>query len=367
MTIFAIAPLPANARRGTIGLILAFFAVVFFLEMITPSDYVFGYLYIGGILFANAQLGRKATLQATIAAVVLTLLNLWIPDSSKVEASTIADRIIAAFALGTTGFLSERNRRYQEAFTQQQTKLESQEQLSRIREDFASTLTHDLRTPLLGAIETIAAFQQEKFGAVSSTQQQVLATMKRSHLNSLQLVETLLDVYRNDTEGLQLQFMPIDLTVLAEEAASTLNELAATRRVHLSISQDDSDFRKALWVQGDPFQLHRVFSNLLINAINHTRRGGRVEVVLDSQASSQVVKVFDTGAGIKPEEFPHLFDRFYQGESDRQAKGSGLGLYLSRQIIEAHGGIIWAENQTNGGTGAIFGFRLPVYPYQSAA
>ena len=367
MAIFTIAPLQPETHRGAVGLILVFFAIVFILEMLTPSDYVFGYLYIGGILFANARLGRKATLQATVAAVALTLLNLWIPDSSKVQASTVADRLIAALALAITGFLSERNHRYQEAFTQQQAKLEAQEQLSQIREDFASTLTHDLRTPLLGAIETIAAFQQEKFGAVSSTQQQVLATMKRSSLNSLQLVETLLDVYRNDTEGLQLQLKPIDLTALAEEAASTLNELAASRRVHLSIYQDDSDFRKALWVQGDPLQLHRVFANLLINAINHTRRGGRVEVVLDSQASSQVVKIFDTGAGIKPDEFPHLFERFYQGESDRQAKGSGLGLYLSRQIIEAHGGIIWAENQTNNGTGAVFGFKLPVYPYQPTA
>lgn len=88
-----------------------------------------------------------------------------------------------------------------------------------------------------------------------------------------------------------------------------------------------------------------------------------MEVVLEPQASYQVVKILDTGAGIAPEEFPYLFERFYQGHSDRQAKGSGLGLYLSRQIIEAHGGIIWAENKVP--TGAMFAFKLPVYPFQS--
>jgi two-component system NarL family sensor kinase len=69
------------------------------------------------------------------------------------------------------------------------------------------------------------------------------------------------------------------------------------------------------------------------------------------------VKVIDNGPGINTSQIPHLFERFYQGDSDRQAKGSGLGLYLTRQIIEAHGGTIWAENRMP--NGALFGFRLP--------
>jgi two-component system, NarL family, sensor kinase len=196
-------------------------------------------------------------------------------------------------------------------------------------------------------------------------QQQVLDTMARSHKSSLQLVETLLDVYRNDTEGLKLEMTPVDLTNLAEEVASRLIEFAANRRVHISVSYGDSDWRRALWVRGDALQLERVFNNLLVNAINHSRRGARVEVILEPQTSYQVVKILDTGVGIQSEQLPYLFERFYQGHSDRQAKGSGLGLYLSRQIIEAHGGIIWAENRAS--TGAMFAFKLPVYPFQSVS
>lgn len=85
-----------------------------------------------------------------------------------------------------------------------------------------------------------------------------------------------------------------------------------------------------------------------------------MEVVLESDSAYQVVKVIDNKPGITVDELPHLLERFYQGHSDRQAKGSGLGLYLTRQLIEAHGGTIWAENRIP--QGALFGFKLPAEP-----
>ncbi|MFM7576236.1 MAG: sensor histidine kinase, partial [Microcystaceae cyanobacterium] len=210
------------------------------------------------------------------------------------------------------------------------------------------------------AIETLKAFQTGQFGLVSGPQQKVLMTIVRSHQSSLQLVETLLDVYRNDTEGLSLNLAPVDLAVLMEEVTNALATLASQRQVYLSINYGESDFRQALWVQGDALQLERVLTNLLMNAINHSRRGDRIEICLASQATMQVVKILDAGSGIHADELPYLFERFYQGNSDRQAKGTGLGLYLCRQIIEAHQGKIWAENRYP--RGAIFAFQLPVYP-----
>lgn len=346
------------------AVIFGLFFIVILMEYSTPNDYVFGYLYSGAILLANYWFGRVAMLQATGIAVCLTMLNIWLPVGNVIHIYTVASRAIASLSLIVTGILSDRLRRSQAAIATARAKLESQEELVRLREDFASTLTHDLKTPLLGAIETLKALQQEKFGAVLPAQQQVFTTMVRSHQNSLQLLETLLDVYRNDTEGLKLNLVPVDLTSLAEAAASTLMELAANRRVHISFNYGASDWRQALWVNGDPLQLQRVFHNLLVNAINHSRRGDRIEVVLETQAAYQVVKILDTGAGIQPEQFPHLFERFYQGHSARHATGSGLGLYLSRQIITAHRGIIWAENRMP--QGAMFAFKLPVLPFSSS-
>ena len=350
----------SSASSKTYFLIAGTFAVVIGLEYATPSDYVFGYLYTGPILLANPRLNRSATLQVTLAASALTLLNLVVPHIEHTNPATVGNRIIAVMALVVTGWLSDRTRRYEEAIAQQQAQLQAQEQLVGVRENFASTLTHDLKTPLLGAIETLKSLQQGYFGAVTQEQQKVLAMMRRSHQSTLQLVETLLDVYRNDTEGLKLHLAPVNLVALAEEVIATLIDLAATRRVYINLGYGKSDFRHSLWMNGDALQLQRVFSNLLINGINHSPRGGRVEVVLESDSTYHFVKVLDNGPGITEDELPYLFERFYQGQSDRQAKGSGLGLYLTRQIIEAHGGTIWAENRKS--QGALFGFRLPAVP-----
>jgi two-component system, NarL family, sensor kinase len=345
----------------TVGL----FGLVFALELLTPTDYVMGYLYISPILFVKPRLNRGATLRITAIAVVLTLLNIWIPGGEPIHIPMVANRLITVLALVVTGLLSDRNRRIQQALAQQQAKLQVQEQLASLREDFTSTLAHDLKTPILGALETLKAFDRGQFGEVQANQKHVLGVTIRSHQTTLQLVETLLDIYRNDIEGLHLRQTSIDLSKIAESAATALFDLAASRRVHLSLNYGESEFRQFLWVDGDAFQLERVFANLLTNAINHSPRGAKVEVTLGTQGSQQVVKVMDTGAGIQPDEMPRLFDRFYQGASDRQASGSGLGLYLARQIVEAHGGTIWAENRSP--QGAIFGFRLPAITHTLAS
>jgi two-component system NarL family sensor kinase len=356
--------LPAQTWRSPLfWLIVGLFGLVFTLEFVTPSDYVMGYLYISPILIANSRLNRTITFQCTFAAVVLTLLNIWIPSNAEIHTSMVVNRLVTILALIVTGILSDRYRMTQQTLIEQQARLQAQEKIMNVREDFASTLTHDLKTPLLGAIETLQAFDREQFGTIHPKQKAVIATMIRSHQNSLQLVETLLDVYRNETEGLQLQLEPINLAILAEEVATSLLSLSTNRRVYLNLHYGESDFRKFLWVNGDAFQVRRVFTNLLTNAINHSPRGAKVEVVLETQSSHQVVQVIDSGAGIKIDEKSYLFDRFYQGQSDRLATGSGLGLYLTRQIIEAHGGTIWAENHIP--QGAIFGFRLPALPYSS--
>ncbi len=339
------------------------------MEFITPPGYVFGYLYIGPILLANSRLSRFSVLSITLISAFLTMLNAWVPDIGSVNNAIVASRAIAVLAMLVSAILSDRNRRYEEALAQQQAKLQAQEKLASIREDFVSTLTHDLKTPILGAIETLKAFRDENFGAVIPSQRSVLATLIRSHQTNLHLVETLLDIYRNDAQGLTLHCVPVDLVTLAEDIAGTLTEVAASRHVYITLNYGASDFRHALWVQADALQLRRVFSNLLMNAIYHSRRDGRVEVVLETQGDEHLVQILDTGLGIAESELPHLFERFYQGQGDRQVNGSGLGLYLSRQIITAHGGTIWAENRPRSGAvaedpapGALFGFRLPVYP-----
>lgn len=351
---------------NTVLLIVGLFAIILVLDFFTPPPYALGFLYTGPILLASSRLSRSATLQVTVMATGLTLLNLFIPKAEWLNFTSVVNRMLMALALIVAGWLSERNLCHEEALARHKAQLQAQEQLASTREDFVSTLTHDLKTPLLGAIETLKSLQQEKYGVVTAAQQKVLSAIERSHENSLELIETLLDVYRNDTEGVRLKRAPIELVALAEEAIATVSDLASKRQVEVGLSYGQSGYH-SLWVNGDALQLRRVFTNLLTNAINSCPRGGQVEIVLESDSSYQVVKIVDNGRGITPDELPRLFDRFYQGHSDRQSMGSGLGLYLTRQIIEAHGGTVWGKNRssatdnTHRVRGALFGFRLPVH------
>lgn len=338
--------------------LLGIFATVIALEYSTPPPYVFGYLYIGAVLLASLRLGRSATLCVTGIAVALTLLNLWIPGVEPMTTITLANRIITMIALIVTAWLSDRIREYETMMLRQQMQITDQTQLAKVREDFVSTLTHDLKTPLLGAIATLNAFQSEQFGTITEAQKRAIAIMIRSHHMTLQLVETLMDVYHNDLEGIHLNLSRVDLKTMAEEVILQLTPLAAARQVHLCLKQGDSDFRQSHVVNADAFQIQRVFNNLITNAINHSLRGSKVEIVITPRNGQYWVQILDEGQGIHGDELPYLFERFYQGHSDRQAKGTGLGLYLSRQIIEAHNGKIWAEQRSP--RGAIFAFCLPI-------
>jgi two-component system NarL family sensor kinase len=113
-------------------------------------------------------------------------------------------------------------------------------------------------------------------------------------------------------------------------------------------------------VAADALQLERAIDNLLLNALNHAPRDSQILVQLRSLGSCHRLEVSDSGPGIPLAALPKLFDRFYQAGSDRQLTGSGLGLYLSRQIIEAHGGRIWAENRSP--QGATFLVELAACP-----
>ncbi len=345
-------------RKRDLMLVVIVLLVILALDFFTPPEYILGFLYLFPLLLANRRLPQRLVLIITGIIAFLMLLNLWFPNSALTTLPAIVNRLIADLSLIVAAILSLRNTGYAKAIVNQQAEFAAQSQLTSLREDFASTLTHDLKTPLLGAIATLNAFLEGQFGSISQVQTQVLATMERSHKTSVQLLETLLDIYRNDATGLVLHLETIDLTQLVEETANQVAGFAHHRQVQITVWHGNSEFRRSLRMQADALQLQRVLMNLLVNAINHSSRGDRVEVRLSSSGFHHSVQVRDQGAGLKPEVIAQLFQRFYQGNSDRQAKGTGLGLYLARQIITAHHGTIWAEPVSP--KGAIFAFQLPV-------
>jgi len=221
-----------------------------------------------------------------------------------------------------------------------------QKKADRLRDDFIATLTHDLRTPLLAAIQTLKFFLDGAVGSLEDKQKLLLATMQKSNEDLLGLVNALLEVYKYDAEKLTLNKSDFKIYDLAKHVYDELKPLSDTKNINFEIDCSE----KELLITADKSELRRVICNLCGNAINYTPNGGKVVITIKKQANDLIFSVSDTGCGIPQEDIPNMFQRFSQGTSKKRSAGTGLGLYLSRQIIESHGGKIWLESVLNKGS-----------------
>ncbi len=237
---------------------------------------------------------------------------------------------------------------------------QQREQLLRQREDFVSRLTHDLRTPLVAADRMLHLLQENAFGPITPETQEALACMQASNQNLVQMVNTWLEVFRHEAGYKTLTFLKCNLYDLMQEVVSELMPLALEKKLQLKVAYPSrTQNSPPPMVLADRLELRRVLVNLVGNAIKFTDSGSVVIYLseVDPDGAFITLRVEDTGCGIPPEEQATLFERFRQGNHKRS--GSGLGLYLSRCIVEAHGGSISA--QSNFGQGSCFNMRLPVY------
>ncbi|MBK1987959.1 hybrid sensor histidine kinase/response regulator [Sphaerospermopsis aphanizomenoides BCCUSP55] len=234
--------------------------------------------------------------------------------------------------------------------------IDERDEIALQRQDFVSRLTHDLRTPLVAAERMLMLFQEGALGNLSPQMMEAIAVMARSNTNLLSMVNTLLEVYRFDAGRKNLVFQPVNLSQLLTEIAGELTPLAQAKS--LPINLDFSANLKTTTIQGDRLELHRLFTNLIGNAIKFTNSGSITIRIHDEPNLNDIItiEVADTGRGISPEEQSTLFERFRQGNHNHS--GSGLGLYLSRRIVEAHQGKISINSEL--GKGSIFIVNLPL-------
>jgi signal transduction histidine kinase len=240
-------------------------------------------------------------------------------------------------------------------------------EIERLRDDFVSTLTHDLRTPLLAAIQTLGFFADGSLGELPARQKELVTMLIQSKREMLGLVNVLLEVYKYESGRQKLILDTVNLAELIDAICQELEALSRHREQTLSFSltgvispSGEQNGREHFRVLGDKQELKRVFVNLIGNAINFTPKGGDVQVAIGMETSAVPllrVCVSDNGRGIPAQDLPLLFQRFSQGTSKQRSSGSGLGLYLSRQIVEAHHGHIWVESEE--GQGSRFYVTLP--------
>lgn len=227
--------------------------------------------------------------------------------------------------------------------------------INRAKDEFLATLSHELRTPLTAVLGWAHLLRSGRIDRESSTQ--ALETIERNARAQAQLIDDLLDVSRIITGKLRLEVREVDVPPVIQSAIEAVRPAAEAKGIRLQTMLDLS----AGPISGDPDRLQQIIWNLISNAIKFTPRDGRVEVRLERVESHVEIAVHDTGAGIKPEFLPHVFDRFRQADSTttRTQGGLGLGLAIVRHLVELHGGTVHADSRGEG-QGATFVIKLPL-------
>jgi signal transduction histidine kinase len=226
------------------------------------------------------------------------------------------------------------------------------------RDDFLAIVTHDLRD-LIGGI-VMSATVLAKRAAQNEDGKNTLAETKRIERYAARmnrLIGDLVDVASIDAGKLAITPAPQDLTIVIAEAEDTFRATASAKGILLGTQIDAAPLLAAL----DHDRILQVLANLISNSLKFTPQGGKITICGESEAAGLRLSVVDTGSGIPDDALERIFDRFSQvGRNDR--RGLGLGLYISRNIVEAHGGRIWAESRPGAGSRICFTLpgRLPV-------
>jgi signal transduction histidine kinase len=227
--------------------------------------------------------------------------------------------------------------------------VDQREALRRQRE-FAADASHELRTPLTvirASVDDLERHGSEPVAAVGTA----LTDIKEEVDHLTGMVEDLLLLARSDSGAVALERVPLDLGDVASTGASGLARPAADRNVEVVVDPVPAE------VSGDPARLRQLVGILVDNAIRHAPPGTRVDVQVRTDGGDAVLTVDDAGPGIRPEDLPHVFDRFYRA-AGAPGGGTGLGLSIAAWIVERHGGKIAAANRDGGG--ARFTVRLPL-------
>ena len=224
---------------------------------------------------------------------------------------------------------------------------------NRAKDEFLALLSHELRTPLnaiMGWAQLLTDTERD-----DAARGRGLQVIQRNARLQAELVDGLLDVTRVATGGLPLERETIEVGEAAAASVEAMRPLAEDRGVTVQLTVADR-----CRVSADPNRLQQIFSNLLSNALKFSEKGGRIDVRVARTPRWADVAFIDTGAGIPPEFLPHVFERFRQGDSSttRRHGGLGLGLWLVRELVRAHGGTVTAASEGLG-RGSTFTLRLP--------
>lgn len=226
--------------------------------------------------------------------------------------------------------------------------------LEAMKSEFVSHITHDLKSPIATIKQALELLVSRAAGPLTPEQERIVSISLSSQRRLNDLVSDILDTAKLESGTFKLNLEPMEVVAFLDEVTTPLLPQMQAKKVWLT----KQIYFKRLELRADKSQLARVLTNLLANAIKFTPDGGRITVEAEDEGHQVKFSVIDTGPGIPQQELTNIFKKFYQVEgSGTKQKGSGLGLSIAKQLVELHGGTIWAESDLRYGTA--FFFTLP--------
>ena len=230
----------------------------------------------------------------------------------------------------------------------------------RHKSEFLASMSHELRTPLNAVIGFSDVLLERMFGELNERQEEYVRDIRDSGRHLLELINEILDLSKVEAGRMELEPGPLSLPDLLEQGLAMVRERAARHGIAISLTVAPEV--GVVWA--DELKLKQVVLNLLTNAVKFTPDGGSVDVSAEIAGAEAQVVVRDSGIGIDPADHERIFEAFQRGGREARSEGTGLGLTLSKRIVELHGGRIWMSSRP--GAGSTFGFAVPVQPHAAA-
>ncbi|MFH0803356.1 MAG: ATP-binding protein [bacterium] len=232
---------------------------------------------------------------------------------------------------------------------------------SRIKSEFLANMSHELRTPLNSIIGFSEILIEKTFGDLNDKQTKYAGNIHRSGKHLLTLINDILDLSKVEAGKIELHFEEFSMNEVLTECQTLVKSLASKKNLSLNVRVEGIST-----INADPTRFKQIMYNLLSNAIKFTPERGKVDVEATQVDEAVQITVKDTGIGIAREDFSKAFEEFGQIDSSysKQYAGTGLGLPLTKKLVELHGGRIWLESEL--GKGSTFTFTIPLHPKEAA-
>jgi len=242
-----------------------------------------------------------------------------------------------------------------EAMKKLQLANEELKRLDRLKDDFLSNVSHELKTPMISVMGYLGMILKEKVGGLTEQQKKFLETSYKNLLKLEKRIDDLLDLAELGIQKNDWTFEPINLSKVVEFSCSTVEPLAQEHHIQLEVQLPQD----TILVSGVEDKLNQLFDNLLTNSIKYNRRGGKIRITLFQDPQFAFTRIEDTGIGISHQSLKEVFTRHFQEKKKPlgDVKGLGIGLSLVQEIVKLHGGEVHLESEL--GKGSTFVVMLP--------